>query len=391
MLAVNPLSSKQRVPFDEQTTQAYTHGLEQIYALETIDPTKIKKIELSKPVEVEAQPAESQQVQDLWNGQHELELGDEYRGWVPPLFLKEPVQMLELSQRAEIVCQDRGVERLIDLIGVDFNDWIGEKGVGQGHIDEIQQKLLAYINGRSLERSYYIEWGALLRSLTVGMESKKAYVVFKTYGLESYLPLTPIERMESLNLQEQTKKVWSEEALREFRESRRSTLVKEALSQICRVFIAPWIRARGGVANLNEVIERTERVSEEQEIVAKAMKFIEEMYAFQGHPLAGFLVEVEKGLYCPDRYTSKAFEAICEKALSYFYNQNNVYTFRELISLLAKEFGASWEGYPEILAEMSLKKSGRFRVRKGESGALTIYRNASSLRTHASQAPHAAP
>ena len=35
-------------PFDETATQAYTHGFEQIYALETVDPSKVKKIEQTK-------------------------------------------------------------------------------------------------------------------------------------------------------------------------------------------------------------------------------------------------------------------------------------------------------------------------------------------------------
>ena len=276
MLAVKPMSHKLS-PFDETVSQAYTHGLEQIYALETIDPTKVKKIEIPEPVLEKSNHTDRIQSTDLWNGQYELELGDEFRNWMPPLFLKEPVQMLELSQRTEIVCIDLGIERIVDLIGLDFNDWIGVKGVGQGHIDEIRQKLNAYIEGRSLERSYKIEWGAFIRSLTVGLDRKKAYLLLQSYNLESYLPLSPIERMESLNLQNQTKKIWIDEVRRGFQSNERVSFVKETLSQITRVFLGPWIRARGGVVNFQEVFERTERVSEEQEIVSKVFLFIDEI------------------------------------------------------------------------------------------------------------------
>lgn len=391
MLAVNPMASKQRAHFDEQTNQAYTHGLEQIYALETVDPSTVKKIELPKSIEEGQKIAENSQHADLWNGQYQLELGDEYRGWLPPLFLREPVQVLELSQRAEIVCQDRSVERLIDLLGVDFNDWIGEKGVGQGHIDEIQQKFRKYVDGRSLERAYYIEWKSLIRSLTVGMERKKAFALLQEFDLETVLPLTPVERMETLNLQHQTKKIWKEDALQEFRSPTRSSFFKEMLNQITRVFLCPWMRARGGVANLSEVAERAERISEEPELVSRAVKFLREVYCSQNHPLTDFLLEVEPGLYCPDRVTAKAFETICQKALGYFYNQGNIYTFKELNSLLAREFGSMWEGYPVVLAEASLKRSCRFRVRKGESGELVVYRSASCRNTQASQLPQALP
>lgn len=361
-----------KASFDKTTSQAYTHGLEQIYTLETIDPSTVKKIQISEPVIEEPVKKESEDQNDLWNGQYELELGDEFRSWMPPLFLKEPVQMLELSQRAEIVCQDQGVERIIDLIGLDFNDWIGEKGVGQGHIDEVQLKLRNYINGRSLERSYSMEWGAFIRSLTVGLERKKAYLLLESYGLETYLPLSPIERMESLNLQDQTKKVWMEEALQGFKKDQRVTFVKETLTQMIRVFLSSWIRARGGVVNIYEVVERTERVSDDAEAVSKVIRFIEEIYKLDTHPLASGLVEVDQGLYCPDRITANAYHKICEKTKSYFYRSDLVYSFSQLIDFLAKEFGSLWEGFPKILAETSLKRSSLFRVRKGESGAIQV-------------------
>lgn len=371
MLAVKPMGSKS-APFDESTSQAYSHGLEQIYALETIDPSTVKKIAISEPVIEYPANHECEDQDDLWNGQYELELGDEYRNWMPPLFLKEPVQMLELSQRTEIVCQDQGIERIIDLIGLDFNDWIGEKGVGQGHIDEIQQKLKIYIGGRSLERSYFMEWRAFIRSLTVGLDRKKAFLLLEAYGLETYLPLSPIERMESLNLQNQTKKVWIEEVIQGFKEHSRVTYVKETLTQMIRVFLSSWIRARGGVVNLHEVIERTERVSEEAEAVSKVIRFINEIYELDTHPLAIGLVEVDQGLFCPDRITANAYRKICEKTKSYFYQPSLVYNFSELTDFLAKEFGSLWEGFPKILAETCLKRSPLFRVRKGESGLIQV-------------------
>lgn len=371
MLAVKPMGRKS-APFDESVTQAYTHGFEQIYALETIDPSTVKKITISQPVIEETPVKLSSQHEDLWDGQYELELGDEYRYWMPPLFLKEPVQMLGLSQRTEIVCIDRGIERIVDLIGLDFKDWIGEKGVGQGHLDEIQQKLRQYIEGRSLERSYYIEWAAFVRSLTVGLDRKKAFLLLESYGLQSYLPLSPIERMESLNLQSQTKKIWIEEALQGFKESSRSVFVKEILTQITRVFLSPWMRARGGVVNRYEILERIEKVSQEPEILEGVIRFIEDVYALDTHPLACGLVEVDRGLFCPDHFTANAYHKICEKAKSYFYQPHLAYRFSELTDLLAKEFGSLWEGFPCILADVSLKRSPLFRVRKGESGSLFV-------------------
>ena len=195
--------------------------------------------------------------------------------------------------------------------------------------------------------------------------------------------------METLNLQEQTKKIWQEEAAQELRNSTRTALVKEMLYQMTRVFLSPWIRARGGLVNLSEVAERTERISEEPEIVSKAIMFLEHVYGFTDHPFTDCLVEAEHGLYCPDHYTAKAFQIICQRAESYFYSQNIVYRFEELTSFLAKEFGTLWEGFPEILGEMSLKRSRRFRVRKGECGELVVYCNASCRRTQASHAPQA--
>jgi hypothetical protein len=374
MLAVKSLNTLPSSfdSFEETYKNAYSHGLEHIYALETVDPKTVKKIEQPSAAPLECKDEIGREELDLWDGQLQLEFGDEFRGWIPPLFLKEPVQMLGLSQRAEAVCLEQGIAKVVDLTSVDFNSWVLVKGVGQGHVDEINQKLKQYINGRSIERSYFIEFGSLVRSLTVGLERKKAFILLESFGLEALLPLSPFERMESLNLQAQAKTVWIQECLQNFRSPERVAVVRGMLDQITKVFLSPWIRQRGGVVHLRELHERVERLAEDPSLVSKVMEFLQEVYAMTGYPLAYALVEVDHALFCPDAFTAMAYERICQKAKSYFYQPSVFYKLSELNGLLVREFGERWEGFPEKLAVLSLKRNPQFRVRKGSSGELEV-------------------
>lgn len=373
MLAVNSIN--QDLSTDESFENTYKtayshHGLEETYALKTVDITKVKKIEPVSALTIETCLEEVNEDLSLWDGQYELELGDEHRRWMPPLFLKEPIQMLELSQRAEIVCIDQGILRIIDLIGVDFNEMITLKGVGQGHIDEIQQKLTKYINGRSLERTYYLEFASFIRSLTVGLDRKQAHFYLKTFELDQLLPLSPTERMEIINVKVSETAVL--EAKQYFICAGTKTIAEEILQQMTCAFLTPWVRQRGGVATLREVEERVERIAHEPALVEKVIHFLKETYFNHKHPFTLALNEVEKNIYCPDIYTANAFVSICEKAKSYFYNSSVSYQLKELMALLSREFGQHWEGYPEQLAVASLKRGSQFRVRKGVSGELEV-------------------
>ncbi len=372
MLAVNSMNQDLSTDesFENTYKTAYSHGLEQIYALETVDIAKVKKIEPVSASIVETVVEQTSEDPSLWDGQYELELGDEYRRWMPPLFLKEPIQMLGLSQRAEIVCLDQGILHIIDLIGVDFNEMIEIKGVGQGHIDEIQQKLRQFIAGRSIERTYYLEFASLVRSLTVGLDRKKAHLYLQAFELDQLLPLSAAERMETLNTKISDSAFI--EAKQCFIAAGTEGIAEEILEQMTRAFLTPWIRLRGGVATIREVEERLERIAQEPSLVGKVILFLKETYFNHQHPFTLALTEVEPNVYCPDIYTANAFLSICKKAKGYFYNSAVSYQLKELMDFLSREFGQHWEGYPEELAVASLKRCSQFRVRKGNSGQLEV-------------------
>lgn len=372
MPAVEAKKSSENV-FEHAPSQAYTHGLEQIYALETVDPSTVRKITISRPAAEESLIAAApEQDAGTWDGQLLLKLGDEFQSWIRPLFLEEPIQMLQLSQRTETVCIDQGVKRVKDLLNKDFSDWVMNKGIGQGHADEAEQKLKEFIRGRSLERSFSLDSASLIRSLTVGLERKKIAVLLEIYGLSEYFPLSPLEKMESLNLQGQKRQDWIHDAKRELSQEKVRFSLKEMLTRISRVFLSPWIRARGGVVNIHEILERMERIAEEPKSVLKVAKFLREACLIDQHPFTFSLVEVEEGVYCPDRFTAAWYRKICERAQSYFYRENVSYPFHGLKTFLANEFGLDWEAFPDLFVTLTLKRSSLFRVRKGRSGNLEV-------------------
>ncbi len=375
-------------PFEEIFKTSYSHGLEQIYALETIDITKVKRIEESLP-ETTLTPLEPvAPLHSLWDGRYQLDLGDEFRGWVRPFFLEEPIQVLGLSQRTEIALIDNGKRILREIVHADLKAFISLKGVGQGHIDEIQKKLKQYIAGRSLDRCFHIEFAPLVRALSVEMDRKQAYLLLESYQLERLLSLNPAERMEFLMLKPETKKKLLEESIIAFRKPERAEKVHQFIKQISHVFLVPWMRGRGGVTTRGDLEERLERVAEEPGIAKNSLEFLSKMYFGGKFPFRQVLAEVEADLYCSESTTAEAFINIRETAKSYFYKADVTYKLEEMIRLLVVEFGKIWEAHSERLINAALRKSSLFRVRKGPAGEMMVYlskvRNASCLRTQAS-------
>ncbi len=373
MLAADAMKLSQN-SFEYNTpSQAYTHGLEQIYALETIDLSTVKKISVSPAASEQSSTSRAfEENERLWDGQLMLSLGDEFLPWISPFFLEEPIQVLHLSRKTEIVCTDQGIRRIKDLLDQDFRDWVMSKRIGQGYIEEIEQKLKEFTGGRSFERAFFVEFASFLRGITVGLERKKIAVLLKSYGLAEYYPLSPFEKMESLNLQNQREADWIHDAKKELSREDIRSYTKAALTRISKTFLLPWIRARGGVVNIHEVLERLERIAQEPELVPKIDKFLQDVCFLDQHPFTFSLFEVADRVYCPDQRSAEWYLKICKTAQSYFYQENTVYELGCLKTLLAKEFSLTWESFPDLFVSLTLKRSPLFRVRKGVSGKLEV-------------------
>ena len=197
--------------FEETYKTAYSHGLEAIYALENID---IKSIRPILPLQANKAPGPKivpQIFPEKLSDQLELDLGDAYRGWIDSFIKKEPIHVLGLSRHAEKCLLEHGKRVLGDLIHTNLKEFVFLKGMGQGHVDEIQQKLARYLEGRPLERCKKIDFASWIRSIVAAFDRKKVYVALESHHLSDLFSLSPSESVETRRLTLE-KQEWIQEA-----------------------------------------------------------------------------------------------------------------------------------------------------------------------------------
>jgi hypothetical protein len=358
------------ISFENTYKNAYSHGLEAIYTLENVDVKSIRRIETSpKPL---PKPLEAKKtVPHLF--QEELELGDEFRGWIQPFIRKEPIQVLELSKHAEKCLIDHGKNKLGDLIAIQLKDFVFVRGMGQGHIEEIQQKLNSYLEGHSLDRCYKVDFFSLLKGLVAAQDRKKVYALLESYGLADLFSLTPVESIEVRKLTLGKKQEWIQELRASIVKPEQKKSVEADMHQIFNVFIKPWVKRRQGFATQEELQERMQRISVDADICLKVLQFLQDLYFDQQNLFKRFLNEIDLKVFSCGAQHGYDYDKIVDKALSYFYKPTVYYHLNELVGLMEREFAKFWIGFDVGTVEKVLRLSPAFRSIKGSAGHLEIH------------------
>lgn len=350
------------------TQTAYSHGLEAIYAIETIDLSSIRPLEKQSPKEIK-KPITRNSAPNCLPLQLEFDFGDEYRGWIESFVLREPIQVLDFSWHAEKNLTAIGKKTIGDLVKQDF---VNLKGLGQGHIDEIQKKLQSYLEGKQLDRCTMLEFGSWIRALYAFMDRKKCYVSLESFRLNHLLTLSAAENNEVNRLSAEKKQGWSREILTLLRTEERKQDVAKDFKKIVDVFVKPWVSSRHDLATNLELMERLHRISDRTTKTPDAINFFSSVYFDDQFPICSYLHKVDENLYSSNVQTVYRYRRMIEKASTYFYNPTVSYDFFHLIQLLTQEFALSWEGFPDGFVEKALRQSPRFRVRKGDNSVLII-------------------
>jgi hypothetical protein len=306
--------------------------------------------------------------------QLELDLGPEYRGWIEPFSLSQPIQTLGLSHVAEKALIDNRKTHIRDLLTMDRKGSIGMKGLGQGHIDEVLEKLSGYFAGAPRQRSQRIDLSSLILAI-LGQEDKKAsYLLLEHYDLADLIPLNSSEEAELKHLSVEQRAQVVEDLKLELESERRGRLVREKIQEACQVFITPWIRGRQGLASGEEVEERLERQSTEPKRANNVLRFLADTY-YQGEaPYEKSLIELDKAVFTPDKATRDLYRRLMHCVQSYFYRPNVRYTLQELLGYVEREAARRWQSYEEGFVEKALRLSSQYRVFKGPEARLMVRR-----------------
>lgn len=356
---------------------AYTHGFEAIYSLENVDITTVRRIGQGSAAESPASyslPTEAIEKKKVLL-QTELDLGKPYRGWMPSWQLQEPIQVLKLSSQSEKALLEAGKRTIQDLRSLNEAELPFLKGMGQGHIDEMKQKLSYYLHGRDLDKCRILDATSLLRCLFSAEERLRVFAYLEPFGLSEEFPLTPSEAMTWRWLSEDKRHELASPLCEGLRKETQKSFVEQALGEVAEVFVKPWIRRRLGLATEAEIWERLERLSSRPAVTVKTFTLIAHTYSLSlSLPLASYLIEVEKGLFCADSHTALEYREMRDCIDSYFYAPSIEYEVSDLVQRISKELARGWRYFPDVFITKVLRLSSRYRCYNGLGRTLWITR-----------------
>lgn len=346
--------------------QAYSHGLEKIYTLETIDVATVKVLKKSsKSATASPSPAST----PLFC-QGEFDFGPPWRQWIPPCFLEEPLQVLELSKQATTALIAHGLSSIGSLLAETPETLMTIRSLGQGHIDEVIDKLKHHINGRSTLHTTTIEWGAWLRSLLASVPPRAAKVLLDSYQLEDVLTISRSMHAEVRRLSREERErqlLIANEAL----DSQRD-MILERLGTIVMALVIPWMRKRGNIATSYELSERLEQLSADLHLMEGCWRLLSHVLKSEETAWQWHLCRVAPGVYTIDGATAAEYREVVAVATSYFYRPGLSYPLDDIVVWVARELGRQWRGPPLSQIAKILRYAPEWRVRRGASGGLMM-------------------
>lgn len=358
--------------YEEVYKNAYSHGLENIYALEIVDINSVRPLPKNQKLTLVQLNEEKSKLSDATVTQLQFDFGHPHRDWMESFILGEPIHVLGLSGQAEKGLQRHDKFILKDLIEADFQDFIFLKGLGQGHLDEIQKKLQAHLETREIYQSKTIDFSAWLRSLCASLDKKKACATAEAHNIEELFPLTPAEVVEVRNLVAETRQKWIQETLNELKSEKRRETCRYTMQQVVEAYIAPWMRRRGGVASYDEILDHLLILSDTPDSTESVLTFFAELYFDGNFPPSQFLYSIDNGIFAVDEETAISYQNIVEKALTYYYREDLSYSLNSLTCWIERELTHNWQNFNEGFVEKALGLASCFLVRKDESGKLSV-------------------
>lgn len=324
-------------------------SLDSLYEIETIDLKSVRRIgereEKQAPVkEVVEQGAEQT-----------LPLGGRFRLARRSFVLAEPIYVLGLSQHLEKLLIDGGKRRLGDLYLMESCDYLEMKGLGQGHIDEVQKKLREYLAGKVVENAPYVDFAAILRSLAVNIPPSLLATAASPYSLSHLIPLKASEKAEMRKKLE----------IREGDLEGSRPLLQFALKEVAEVYLIPWMERRGGVATKAELYERVAALSLNGEETFEILRFFEEEFSLT---LFEECIQLREGLFATDAFSARRFGKVIESADSYLKSSETPYQLSQLIQWISREFAARWEVEEESYLKRALRLFPDYTIWMGPSG-----------------------
>lgn len=183
----------------------YSHGLESIYAYETIDAKSVKKLHSGEP-----EPIDSSENRPEDGNHHfcasqialerEFDFEPRFSIGLPHLALDEPIEILKISAPAVRLLKGAGKQTVRDLL---LLMRANDRGVHVGIKEEIE-RAIRNLFGRDLvssldpfERQSKVDWASVLRRAILPLAPRQRALLAKFYGIDALFQFTPHELREA--------------------------------------------------------------------------------------------------------------------------------------------------------------------------------------------------
>ncbi len=338
-------------------SEAYSHGLELIYALQDVDPSSIRRIEQIPETPEQTLHSSSRAARPE---QMSFDFGHPFREWLTPLVLEEPISVLKLSPQAEQRVIGTGLTTIRAVIACDLS----RIGLGQGHIHEVRSKLTEYLDGRDLEQEDCFDVGSLLRAFVGRGNVLEGYALLHRYGLADHFPLPSVLGAEFRRASSEKVAYWSDLGRRSFGQGILRQFLKERLEEVMSACVLPWMRRREGLATEKELQERLQRVAIDPTMVLPLLKLAGDL----GCGLTHLVPQPLPGLFCADQFIARDVTLIVRLVRSYFYQPDVYYPVTQLTKLVMADLAKQWMDYPQSILEQLLARCPLFLRRRHASG-----------------------
>lgn len=317
-------ATENQTNFQIASRGAYTHGLEEIYKVETIDLKSVRRMEIREEVSQKANVVETH----TNFPQLILDLGPGFREWMTPFVDKEPIQVLDFNKQLEKWLLENSYDTIGALRHADLSSEQFVRKMGQGHRDELANKLNEYLKGKPIKETTSIDFLSFLKCAAGRVEKKKLFVALKAFGLETWLTLSPMEQVDIKRLGKNEQELWAKEV----RHNVNHEFLKEAFGKIAETWLIPWIEKRSGVATSEELHEYLLLRSSDSGIAAKVIDFLR-------FPFENVLVHYRDSLFFSTSHDKKRFEEVEALLLTYFPTSYSRYHIQDLYRFVVAEAG----------------------------------------------------
>ncbi|MCB1114518.1 MAG: hypothetical protein KDK62_07170 [Chlamydiia bacterium] len=359
--------------FEEVYQTSYSHGLESIYRLENVDLKSIRKLggEEISPTKVNPKTLAQQEESSVL----ELDLGPEFSGYLSSFVLEEPIQTLKLARHIEKTLLDQGVETLKELSSPDLQNLPFIKGLGKGHLHEIQVRVEEKLREKDALKPRSIDILSWIRGLVGDLETKKAWALLEPFGLQEAIALSPIESVEIKKLTEERKRDFIEQAQEKVKSPDRVHKVRNRLFEIETVFLRPWLKQRGGVATQKEVHERLQLISKQPELLEGFLNFLKAYLISE----AMFQMPQKEGLFFSNAEEYGEFFLLENRVLGYLWNSEAKVRYDDLVKWISRDLALTWKALSSILLKKTLAFSTKIQREKSPDGEIYIKKKMSYI------------